>query len=401
MPVLTPETLAQLQLLSQSPGQGTGFRSLQPPSATPPGAGALQPRPAPAGRPAPTLGTGMNVLQGLSKGVNTAGMVGGAVNAFAGPQQPPPSPDVQGPPAPTSLISPQLMGSLQSLGGLLNIGMALQGQSGQSSASRALQGLGGATSLAGGALQAAPETAGALLPSTGMMSPGSLGTGLGAAGSLLGLGSGALALSEGNRDAVPGMFGNAVSLAAMLAGIPGGQAFALAIMLPQLSKLIKGPDKESAQSRWQGELRGSQERFIPAMYGAQSLEDVANVHGGITGTRIAPESFRSPDLYPGLLSGSTFDQNQGGSLGSLARSALYRGLTTADPSLAGSLGQFFHPDIQRNAYPAPGSRIYAEGLHPDLMNRLGSALGITMAGPGGTPEEAERIAQGSSWSQGL
>lgn len=65
--------------------------------------------------------------------------------------------------------------------------------------------------------------------------------------------------------------------------------------------------RPSAQERWEGGVISSQGDFNRAIQGARSLEDIANIYAGTTGTRYTPEQFGDPAFVQNLI-------NQGGAL---------------------------------------------------------------------------------------
>jgi len=281
-------------------------------------------------------------------------------------------------------IPSQALGGLQAGGGALQLALALAREG--HPVSRAFGGASGAVNLAGGALRVAPEAATALLPATGAFSPAALQSGFGLAGGVLGLGTGAYQLAQGNTAAgIGGVVGGGAALAgsAASAGLLGsGTAAALgtvapALAFPLIAKaaidlltfLTTDQSPVSAQSRWEAEAASNREGFAGDISTATTPADIAAVFNRRVGRRYSGQDI-TPEAMRQELAGNLFDLSaSGGSGASLARSMLARALTRAFPGEPSTpYTPLFHPDLLRNAVAriAP----YTEGIHPDTLELL-------------------------------
>ena len=156
----------------------------------------------------------------------------------------------------------------------------------------------------------------------------------------------------------------------------------------------------SVQTRWKQEAEESRASFLGGIAQATSLNDIAGIFNAVAGRSYTGGDFLDPAVIGRELQGNLFDTSAGGSLASLNQSMLYRALIqSTSPQMGMIYDPLFHADIRRNAFPT--SRIFAEGAGQGIMDLLSSILGVTVAGPGGTPMEQERAAQALLLAPGL
>ena len=161
----------------------------------------------------------------------------------------------------------------------------------------------------------------------GIMGPGSASSGTGTfVGPELDVGvglgpalSGALALSPIALNAIQGRTGEgavAQNVGAMLSAALALSGVGLPAAIPGLLGTALGflfdPEKESAQSRWEGEQAGNRSNFANTMSQAQSLEDVAGIFNAYAGRNYRASDWANPVTLRNELGGAMFDPSGAG-----------------------------------------------------------------------------------------
>ena len=177
-------------------------------------------------------------------------------------------------------------------------------------------------------------------------------------------------------------------LSPMAGGLVAGGAMTAAMLLADLTgvapgilhNLIFGPEKESAQSRFENEVKGSQVTFGGAMRKAQSLSDIAGAFNVIAGRSYTGADFLLPSTIQRELQGSLFG-DLGGSFANINKGNFFNALLRAgipeealraiSPNATDLAADFRRTGITR----------HVEGIHPEqLFNVLGPG---TYTLPGG------------------
>ena len=181
---------------------------------------------------------------------------------------------------------------------------------------------------------------------------GGIGAGAGATGGGIAGAATAAELAAGSRG-IAGNLGAGLTLGALASPLAIAAAW---MALPHLKTWIEGPDKPTAQKRWENEALASREAFSDAISRTDSLPDIARAFNTIAGRRYAGPEFLDPGVLGRELQGSLFDRNAGGSAGSINRTLLAAALARAAPA-AGPMVRSLGLEVPYT----PGQRVWAEG----------------------------------------